>query len=61
MLDRIWGVHTSPFFGAVMELWVAARTDPELKRHFAVLESDVTAALREAGIRLMPSFAAKPA
>lgn len=60
MLDRIWEVHTSPFFGAVMELWVAARTDPELRRHFARLESDVTAALREAGIRLMPSFAEKP-
>jgi AcrR family transcriptional regulator len=30
MLDQTWEIHTGPVFQATMELWVAARTDPEL-------------------------------
>jgi AcrR family transcriptional regulator len=37
-LDMLWAVHQGAVFVAVVELWVAARTDPELQRRVAVLE-----------------------
>jgi AcrR family transcriptional regulator len=37
-LDLLWAVHQGEVFVAVVELWVAARTDPELQRRVAVLE-----------------------
>ncbi|CAN5544985.1 TetR/AcrR family transcriptional regulator [soil metagenome] len=41
LLDRIWAVHSSPLFAASMELVVAARTDPELRDHFAEIDREV--------------------
>ena len=41
-LDLLWAVHQGEVFVAVMELWVAARTDPELRRRVAVLEQTST-------------------
>jgi AcrR family transcriptional regulator len=37
-LDLLWAVHQGDVFVAVVELWVAARTDPDLQRRVAVLE-----------------------
>jgi AcrR family transcriptional regulator len=37
-LDLLWAVHQGNIFVAVVELWVAARTDPELQRRVALLE-----------------------
>jgi AcrR family transcriptional regulator len=31
LLDRLWETHRGPVFAATVELWVAARTDPELR------------------------------
>ncbi len=42
-LDLIWKVHTGPLFTAAMELWVAGRTDPELRRHLVPIERRVNA------------------
>ena len=42
-LDMLWAVHQGEVFVAVVELWVAARTDPELQRRVAVLEQASTA------------------
>jgi AcrR family transcriptional regulator len=44
-LDMLWRVHKGPLFVAVVELWVAARTDPELAAHVGELEPIVTLAL----------------
>src|SRR6478735_6838988 len=41
LLDEIWAVHTSPLFAASMELVVASRTDPELRRRFAEIDREV--------------------
>ena len=41
-LDMLWAVHQGAVFVAVVELWVAARTDPELQRRVAVLEQATT-------------------
>lgn len=37
-IDMLWEIHTGPMFQAVLELWVAARTDPELRRHLFAFE-----------------------
>ncbi|MDT7637894.1 MAG: hypothetical protein QOC83_2182, partial [Pseudonocardiales bacterium] len=35
-LDLLWAMHEGPLFVAVVELWVAARSDPRLQRRVAV-------------------------
>ena len=42
LLDLIWEAHSGPVFAATLELWVAARTDPELRGHLVKLERGVT-------------------
>lgn len=41
VLDRMWRIHTSPLFAASMELWAAARTDPELRARLVEVEREV--------------------
>ncbi|MGI5165922.1 TetR/AcrR family transcriptional regulator [Spirillospora sp. CA-253888] len=48
-LDILWESHQGPLFEASMELWVAARTDPELREHVARLERVVTAGILDLG------------
>jgi AcrR family transcriptional regulator len=38
LLDRLWRIHTGPMFVAIIELWVAARSDAELAPHVSQLE-----------------------
>ena len=49
----------SPLFEAALELWVAARTDPELKESLMAVERDVSKAIAEAGPSLVPELAAE--
>ena len=42
MLDLLWDAHSGPVFDATLELWVAARTDPELRTALVRLEREVT-------------------
>jgi len=44
--DELWGHFTSPLFGAVMELWVAARTDPGLRQTLLPYEQQLGRTLR---------------
>jgi AcrR family transcriptional regulator len=60
LLERLWEIHRTPVFAAAMELWLAARTDPELREHVATLERDVTDAVRIAGIAVLPELATSP-
>jgi AcrR family transcriptional regulator len=48
LLDILWEMHQGPMFTAAVELWVAARTDPELRRHVSGIEPVLMASLREA-------------
>ena len=41
VLDALWQAHSGPLFQASLELWVAARTDPELREHMKVVERRV--------------------
>jgi AcrR family transcriptional regulator len=46
LLDVLWDMHKGPTFTATVELWVAARTDPELRRHVAAVEPVLLAVVR---------------
>lgn len=44
-IDALWDGHQAPLFDAALELWVAARTDAELRRHLVKVERDVAATI----------------
>jgi AcrR family transcriptional regulator len=44
-LDALWEEHQGPVFAAALELWVASRTDPELRTRMLRIERDVAAAV----------------
>lgn len=46
LLDVLWEMHKGPTFTATVELWIAARTDPDLRRHVATVEPVLLAILR---------------
>ena len=63
LLDLIWESFSGPLFAAALELWVAARTDPELHRRVYELERAVGRAMAElweelggAGLATRPRF-----
>ena len=60
ILDRLWEVHTSPLFEAALELWVAARTDPELRASLTAVERDVATAVTSTGPDLFPELSKRP-
>ena len=60
ILDLIWEQHMSPLFEAALELWVAARTDPELKEALVAVERDVSKSIAAAGPSLFPALATQP-
>ncbi|SFB55905.1 transcriptional regulator, TetR family [Amycolatopsis marina] len=59
-LDLMWEMHQGPVFSATVELWVASRTDPELRRHMSATEPIATGSLVEFGKVLLPDHAAHP-
>jgi len=44
-LDAVWEEHQGQVFDAALELWVASRTDPELRKNLLRIERDVAAAI----------------
>ena len=54
-LDVLWEEHQGPVFDATLELWVASRTDPELRENLHRIERDVALSVaREAEAALGP-------
>jgi AcrR family transcriptional regulator len=47
LLDSLWEMHKGPIFTATVELWVAARTDDELRQHVFSVEPALMSSLRE--------------
>jgi AcrR family transcriptional regulator len=60
LLDHVWEIHTGPLFQAVMELWVAARTDDEIRAEMDAVDRDVRRLIREGAGELFPSLMARP-
>lgn len=46
-LDLMWEVHQGPVLYATIEMWVAARTDPELREQLTAVEPRARGALLE--------------
>jgi AcrR family transcriptional regulator len=57
LLDQLWEVHRGPFFQASLELWVAARTDPEVRAALVDVERDVGVRVAEGIAQLFPEQA----
>jgi AcrR family transcriptional regulator len=60
LLDRVWEIHTGPVFQATMELWVAARTDPELRAAMDEVQRDVTRLIARSASEFFPELMARP-
>jgi AcrR family transcriptional regulator len=60
LLDRVWEIHTGPVFQATVELWVAARTDPELRAEMDEVQRDVTRMVGRVAAELLPDLMARP-
>lgn len=60
LLDRWWGVFTGDLFTATAELWIAARTEPELLHHLEVFGRHLTSSITEHSAVLAPAVAARP-
>ena len=60
LLDILWEMHQGPTFTATVELWVAARTDDELREHVAAVEPVLLAMLRAEADRAGGATAVDP-
>jgi AcrR family transcriptional regulator len=60
LLDLLWTVHSDRVFPALMELWVAARTDDELRTTLAEFERDLTRQIVGYCQRRLPGLAERP-
>jgi AcrR family transcriptional regulator len=60
-LDALWKEHQGPIFDAALELWVASRTDSDLRAHLVEIERDVAAAIAEAAESALGDLARRPA
>lgn len=53
-IDALWDGHQGPLFDATLELWVASRTDPELRELLVGVERDVATAIFTAARTSLP-------
>jgi AcrR family transcriptional regulator len=60
MLDQTWEIHTGPVFQATMELWVAARTDAEIREAMDEVARDVTRMIATGATELFPELMRLP-
>jgi AcrR family transcriptional regulator len=59
-LDMLWKVHSGPLFQAALELWVAARTDHELRASLVPVERDMIVKTRELSHELFGEHSGAP-
>jgi AcrR family transcriptional regulator len=59
-LDLMWEIHQGPVLYATIEMWVAARTDPELREHMTKVEPAARASLIEFIAAAFGEHAASP-
>jgi AcrR family transcriptional regulator len=60
LLDHMWAVHRGPLFEAGLELWVAARTDPELRAAMQTVQHAFATRIAEGEVTLFADLAAAP-
>jgi AcrR family transcriptional regulator len=59
-LDLLYETYQGPLYEATIELWVVARTDPELRASLAPLEQEMLAKAIEYGRDLFGEYAERP-
>jgi AcrR family transcriptional regulator len=59
LLQRLWELNAGIASTALIELWVASRTDPELNEHLNRLEKELTRHLADTATVVAPEFAAR--
>jgi AcrR family transcriptional regulator len=60
LLDQLWALHTDRLFPALMELWLAARTDAELRAGLSAFERELTHRVITFCHARMPGLADRP-
>lgn len=60
VLTMIAGLYTGPLFKAALELWVAARTDPQLHAVAAPLEGEIGRETHRVAVRLLNVDESRP-
>ena len=60
VLDMLWADHSGPLFHAALELWVAARTDPELRSSLVAVERDVSDTIWSSAEVFFGEYAKRP-
>lgn len=60
LLNRVWEMHGGPAGTALLELFVAARTDRELREQLVRSDRRVAATLRATAEAVAPGLAARP-
>jgi AcrR family transcriptional regulator len=60
LIDRLWEIHRGPLFTAVIELWVAARTDPELTAQLRRFDREILAHLGLMAAKYVPALITIP-
>ena len=58
LVDVLWAIHKGPLIAAMSELWVAARTDGELRARLVAVQRDVQAASTAIAAYLFPQATA---
>lgn len=59
-LDLMWEIHQGPVMYATIEMWVAARTDPELREQLAKVEPAARVSLMEFAEAAFGEYARNP-
>jgi AcrR family transcriptional regulator len=60
VLDMLWADHSGPLFHAALELWVAARTDAELRASLITVEREVTDTVWSSAEVFFGDYAGRP-
>jgi AcrR family transcriptional regulator len=60
LLDHVWEHHTGPLFAATIELWVVARTDPEVRIAMEGVTRDINRMIVSGAAELFPALMARP-
>jgi AcrR family transcriptional regulator len=60
ILNRLFELNAGPASTALLELFVASRTDPELAEHLHRFDSDVSETLQQTAQALGPDFVQRP-
>ncbi|HVW81865.1 MAG TPA: TetR/AcrR family transcriptional regulator [Mycobacteriales bacterium] len=60
LLNRLWELNAGIASTALIELWVASRTDPELAEHLDRFQKEIARQLAETAQAVAPEFSARP-